>query len=149
MQVLAKLLWHFSYRQLEAASPLPVTPPPVVPPRSPPTVRSLTTTVVVKGEVSRPRPLDPFKETVVGRHGKVKVKHFWRALVLVRPHLLNTNSPYVFIAQPTWELGCAWGLGSVLHEDPFSWGLYICMIAERKLNSNDACICCFIQMLSL
>ncbi|XP_030217338.1 uncharacterized protein LOC115547316 isoform X3 [Gadus morhua] len=79
MQVLAKLLWHFSYRQLEAASPLPVTPPPVVPPRSPPTVRSLTTTVVVKGEVSRPRPLDPFKETVVGRHGKRSQPENWDA----------------------------------------------------------------------
>ncbi|XP_056442594.1 uncharacterized protein LOC130379648 isoform X3 [Gadus chalcogrammus] len=79
MQVLAKLLWHFSYRQLEAASPLPVTPPPVVPPRSPPTVRSFTTTVVVKGEVSRPRPLDPFKETVVGRHGKRSQPENWDA----------------------------------------------------------------------
>ncbi|CAL8389394.1 unnamed protein product [Boreogadus saida] len=37
MPLLAKLLWHFSFRQLEAASPLPVTPPPVVPPKSPPT----------------------------------------------------------------------------------------------------------------
>ena len=144
MPLLVKLLWHFSFRQLEAASPLPVTPPPVVPPKSPPTVRSLATTVIVKGEVSRPRPLDPFKETVIGRRGKVKVIQFWRALVLVRPHLLNTNSPYVFIAQPTWDLGCAWGLGSVFRADPSSWGLYIGMIAERKLNRNDAYICCLI-----
>uniref|UniRef100_A0A8C5AVQ0 Uncharacterized protein n=1 Tax=Gadus morhua TaxID=8049 RepID=A0A8C5AVQ0_GADMO len=70
MPLLAKLLWHFSFRQLQ--SPLPVTPPPVSPPKSPPTVRPFATTVVVKGEVSRPRPLDPFKETVVGRRGKVK-----------------------------------------------------------------------------
>ncbi|CAL8395159.1 unnamed protein product [Boreogadus saida] len=77
MPLLTKLLWHFSFRQLQ--SPLPVTPPPVSPPKSPPTVRFFTTTVVVKGEVSRPRPLDPFKETVVGRRGKRSQPETWDA----------------------------------------------------------------------
>ncbi|XP_056441227.1 uncharacterized protein LOC130378520 isoform X3 [Gadus chalcogrammus] len=77
MPLLAKLLWHFSFRQLQ--SPLPVTPPPVSPPKSPPTVRPFATTVVVKGEVSRPRPLDPFKETVVGRRGKRSQPESWDA----------------------------------------------------------------------
>ncbi|XP_030205930.1 uncharacterized protein LOC115538678 [Gadus morhua] len=77
MPLLAKLLWHFSFQQLQ--SPLPVTPPPVSPPKSPPTVRPFATTVVVKGEVSRPRPLDPFKETVVGRRGKRSQPESWDA----------------------------------------------------------------------
>ncbi|XP_071376104.1 uncharacterized protein [Centroberyx affinis] len=60
MEVLVQLLWIFAYQQLETPAPTPVVPPRASPPRFSPKV-------VVKGEVSVPRPPpNPFEWTVVG-----------------------------------------------------------------------------------
>ncbi|XP_071398325.1 uncharacterized protein [Centroberyx affinis] len=67
MEVLVQLLWIFAYQQLETPAPTPVVPPRASPPRFSPKV-------VVKGEVSVPRPPpNPFEWTLVGR-GRKKPK---------------------------------------------------------------------------
>ncbi|XP_071380716.1 uncharacterized protein, partial [Centroberyx affinis] len=66
MEVLVQLLWIFAYQQLETPAPTPVVPPRASPPRFSPKV-------VVKGEVSVPRPPpNPFEWTLVGRGRKVE-----------------------------------------------------------------------------
>lgn len=66
MPMLVQLLWMAAYEQLETTAPkTPVAPPRTSPPRFAPKV-------VVKGEVSMPRPTpNPFEWTLVGPGRKV------------------------------------------------------------------------------